>query len=118
MKNISFLLTTQQIRDRTKTVTRRLNWHGLPVGTLLQGCVKTQGLKRGEKVQPLAVIEVVSVRWELLSRLESEHVYGDSEALKEGFPLLSGKQFLQLFMMHMKCHSGVSVNRIEFKYVD
>ena len=35
MRNISFALTKQQFLDRTKTVTRRLGWKNLEVGTLL-----------------------------------------------------------------------------------
>ena len=36
MRSMSFMLTTQQIRDRTKSVTRRTGWADLQPGTLLR----------------------------------------------------------------------------------
>lgn len=63
---MSFALTSTQINDRTKTVTRRLGWSRLRPGTLLQPVVKAQGLKKGEKVQKVGgPIRVVSVRREM-----------------------------------------------------
>jgi hypothetical protein len=62
MRNISFMLTTDQIRSRTKTVTRRTGWANLVPGQLLRGVGKDMGLKAGEKDKELAVIRVVSVR--------------------------------------------------------
>jgi hypothetical protein len=61
MKNISFSLTQRQIRERSKTVTRRLNWITLKAGERLQGCEKCMGRRNGEPLVKLAVIEVVSV---------------------------------------------------------
>jgi len=40
---ISMFLTQQQVKARTKTVTRRLGWRWLKPGTLLQPVVKAQG---------------------------------------------------------------------------
>lgn len=56
MRNISFQLTTEAIRNRTKTVTRRLNWLNLKPGDLLQGCEKCMGRRHGEPLVKLAVI--------------------------------------------------------------
>jgi hypothetical protein len=69
MRNISFSLTTAQIRDRSKTVTRRMGWRNLKVGERLQGCEKCMGRRNGEPLVKLAVIEVVSVRREKLNTL-------------------------------------------------
>ena len=51
-RNMSFSLTTDQVRNRTKTVTRRLGWwknkHGkrlLQVGDIVNACVKCMGLQ-------------------------------------------------------------------------
>jgi hypothetical protein len=59
---ISFSLTTDQIRNRTKTVTRRLGWARLKPGTLLQPIVKGQGIPKGGKVEtiggPIRVVRV------------------------------------------------------------
>jgi hypothetical protein len=69
MRNISFSLTTEQFKARTKTVTRRLGWTFLEPGTVLMGCEKCMGLKPGEKIVRLGRIRVVSVRRERLVRM-------------------------------------------------
>lgn len=69
MRNMSFSLTTPQMRDRTKTLTRRLGWYSLKPGDRVQAVVKGMGLKKGEKVERLCVIEVVSVH-----RIEFKYV--------------------------------------------
>lgn len=58
-RNISFALTTDQIRDRTKTVTRRKGWKFLKAGDTLNACVKCMGLRPGEQIERLAIIRVV-----------------------------------------------------------
>lgn len=112
MRNISFMLTTQQIRDRTKTVTRRLGWCFLKPGDRLQGCVKCQGIKKGEKMEKLAVIEVVSIRRESLWDMSED------DCAKEGFPEMHPHEFVEMFCDNMSVGPGEYVNRIEFKYVD
>jgi hypothetical protein len=114
---MSFMLTQDQIRNRSKTVTRRLGWANLKPGDRLQACLKCQGLKKGEKVQKLAVIEIVSNTKEQLHRMIHNRFYGDSESAKEGFPDLVGPQFVAMFCKAMNCDSKQIVNRIEFKYV-
>lgn len=117
MRNISFNLTQQHIRDRTKTVTRRLGWTFLKPGDRLQGCVKCMGLRPGEKIQKLAVVEVVSVRREPLNELTRKVFYGVDEVLAEGFPEKTPEQFVQMFCDHMNATRMTTVTRIEFKYV-
>lgn len=128
MRNISFSLTTAQVRNRSKTVTRRLGWKNLKSGDHLQGCVKCMGLKPGEKLQKLAVIEVVSVRREKLNTLlgvPQSEVAGDfytpsearDEVNSEGFPLLTADEFVKFFCAsHKGCTPDTIVTRIEFKY--
>lgn len=121
-RNISFALTTNQIRNRTKTVTRRLGWKNLKPGQILNACVKCMGLKPGEKIEKLATIRVVDVRQESLAEMDQESDcplnYGTSEAIKEGFPLLGGCGFVSMFCENMKCSDTTVVTRIEFEYVD
>lgn len=113
MRNISFMLTTEQVRNRSKTVTRRLGWKNLKPGDRLQGCVKCMGLKRGEKLQKLAVIEVVSARQEPLAAMT------DDDCTKEGFPQFDdAAQFIAMFCEHMRVDPTVNITRIEFKYVE
>lgn len=112
MRNISFSLTTPQIRARTKTVTRRLGWKNLKPGDLLCACVKCMGLKPGEKIERLCVIEVVSNHAARLSQM----IETDCDA--EGFPEMTADQFVEMFCKHMGCQPDRVVSRIEFKYRD
>ena len=116
MRNIAFSLTSDAIRNRTKTVTRRLGWNHLEPGTVLQAIVKGQGLKKGEHVEKLAVIRVVSVTDEHLSSIEFN--YGPDETTREGFPDLTACQFVTMFARANNCTAGTWVNRIAFEYVD
>lgn len=118
-RNISFALTTEQIRNRTKTVTRRLGWKDLKPGTVLMACEKCQGIKKGELVR-LGLIRVVSVRQESLLKLMRDESYGQLEATREGFPHLNGEQFVAMFCDHMRPLFGcvTEVTRIEFEYVE
>lgn len=116
-RNISFALTTDQIRNRTKTVTRRKGWKVLRPGELLNACVKCMGLQPGEQIERLGLIRVVDVCCEPLSAMLSRP-YGDKEAALEGFPELSGEEFVTMFCRHMGGTPEQLVNRIEFEYVD
>ena len=113
MRNISFALTTEQFRNKTKTVTRRLGWKFLKKGDLLQGCVKCMGLKPGEKIDRLGVIRVVSVRRERLTDVWKEK----NATAKEGFPEMSPMEFAEMFMIHMKCSLDTEITRINYEYI-
>ena len=113
-RNISFSLTTEQIRNRTKTVTRRKGWRFLKVGDVLNACVKCMGLQPGEKIERLGKIKVVGLRREPLWYIGDE-AYGPAY---EGFPQLDAKQFVEMFCHHMGGDGDQFVTRIEFEYVD
>jgi hypothetical protein len=115
MRNMSFALTTDQVRARTKTVTRRLGWRFARPGMVVRAVRKCMGLRPGEKVEPLAVIRFVSVRREHLGDID---VYPADETAKEGFPGMPSGLFLRMFTDHMRCNSDDEVTRIEFEYVD
>lgn len=126
MRNLSFALTTKQIRDRTKTVTRRRGtWWAkwLRPGDLLCAVEKSQGIKKGELVR-LCVIRIVSVRTEPLDEMQGGPTcgrtdeYGDAEAAREGFPDLGGAGFVAMFLGHMGGSPDQIVTRIEFEYVE
>jgi hypothetical protein len=113
MRNISFFLTQRQVRDQTKTVTRRQGWKWLTPGTLLQPVEKGQGLKKGEKVQRIGPpIRVVSVGQDPLYTVDPE------ECRKEGFPNMKPSAFVSFYCEHNKCGRNDSVTRIEFEYVN
>ncbi len=111
-RNMSFALTTAQVRARQKTVTRRLGWGGLKPGELFWAVEKAMGLKPGEKIVRLALLRCVSNRAERLKDIDADDVK------REGFPGMTAKQFLEMFCEHMNCAPDTSVQRIEFEYVE
>ena len=121
---MSFALTTQQIRDSAKSVTRRLGWADLQPGELLWAVEKAQGLKKGEKVKRIRMIRVQSVRREHLDALLPGRRYSmhpsDAwiEVCREGFPDMTPAGFVAMFCKANKCAADVMVNRIEFGYVE
>lgn len=110
-RNMSFALTTPQFLDRTKRVTRRLGWDFLQPGELLWGVEKAMGLKKGEKINRLGLIEVVSATAEPLQAITAEDV------AFEGFPNWSPEQFVDFFCNHNKVNPETVVNRIEFDHI-
>lgn len=111
-KNISFMLTTEQVRTRQKTVTRRLGWKDLKRGDVLDACVKCMGLKPGEKVERLATIRVLDVQRVPLWRITNDDV------AREGFPGKSAEWFIEMFTREMKVKPSTEVTRIEFEYLE
>ena len=116
--NISFAHTTEQFRNRTKTVTRRKGWKRLKAGDVLCGCVKCMGLRPGEKIERLGLIRVTDARRESLSRMATDYSYGRFEAACEGFPGWSGEQFVEMFCEEMGGPPDQEVTRIEYEYLD
>ena len=120
---MSFMLTTDQVRARDKTVTRRAGWEKLRPGDLLCAVVKGMGLKAGETVQRLAIIRVLNVRREPLEAMTVDVDYGFEECIKEGFgdhpSLRFPSEFVAFFCAsHRGCTPNTVITRIEFEYVD
>lgn len=114
MRNMSFLLTTEQVRNQTKTVTRRIGWTFLKPGTLLQPVVKGQGIPKGERIQKIgAPIRVVDVTRETVMEGLSQ-----SDVWREGFPHWSPRQFAEMFCKHNGCTPDSVVTRIQFEYTE
>lgn len=112
MRNMSFSMTTKQFLDGSKDVTRRFGWWNLKAGDRIRAVEKAMGLKKGEKMKALGIIEVVSVRKEPLCMME------DNDCPREGFPHMRAWEFIAMLIKHYKIeHSSVEVNRIEFKRV-
>lgn len=113
MQNMSFALTTEQIRKRTKTVTRRLGSSTAKVGEMRQPVVKRQGLKKGEKVTKInGPIVFTDVRREPLNAITPDDV------VREGFPGMTPAEFVAMFCRHGRCTPNTEVARIEFRYVE
>lgn len=105
-------MTTQQIRNRSKTVTRRFAWWDLKPGDRVWAVEKAMGLKKGEKVKRLALLRIVSTRSEPLDAITQEDV------AREGFPDWTPRQFIQMLRDHYGVKPDATVNRIEFEYED
>lgn len=112
-KNMSFALTIEQIKNKSKTVTRRFSWLSLPPGTVLNAVDKCMGLNKGQKITRLAKIRILSARMEPLNLVTPE------ECIKEGFPELSPDEFIDMICKHYgrKVTPKSKINRIEFEYI-
>jgi len=111
-RNISFAMTPQQVEDRTKDVTRRFGWWFLKPGDVLCGVKKSMGLRKGEEIERLCLIEVVSTRAEALCNISQ------ADVIREGFPGWTPDQFVQMLVDHYGCQPRKICNRIEFRYLD
>ena len=119
MRYMSFSLTSAQILDRSKTVTRRVGWRFLERGDLVQAVEKSRGRQKGEPIRRLAVLRVVDVRVEPLARLTSDARYAEDELPREGFPCWSAAEFVETFRVTHKLRSASDeVTRIEFEYAE
>lgn len=111
-RHISFSMTTPQFLAGTKTVTRRMGWKQLKVGTEIIAAKKCHGLKAGEKVERLGGIRVVDVRREPLSAVTA------ADVAREGFPDWSVEKFIKFFCGgHTGCTPESMVTRIEFERI-
>lgn len=122
MRLMSFALTTAQLLDGSKTVTRRVGWERVKPGDRIKAVRKAMGLKKGEKPEVLAVIEVVSARRERLDAID------EADCIAEGFPLYTPDEFTAMFCAHAKVQTAMAgtrkmqphdlVTRIEFRHVE
>jgi hypothetical protein len=111
-RNMSFSLTIEQMRNRTKTVTRRNGWEFLKPGDIVNAVEKAMGLKKGEKIKRIGQIRIISTRFELLDKITQEDV------VKEGFPDWTPREFITMYADHYGfiASSMILVNRIEFEH--
>lgn len=109
---MSFALTTDQVKEKTKTVTRRKGWLNLKPGDKIQPVVKCMGLRKGEKQELIGgPIEVVSVDREPIGMIDRNDV------IAEGFPEWEPWQFVDLYCKANGVTSGTLCTKIEFKYL-
>lgn len=108
---MSFALTINQFKNKTKTVTRRFGWLFLRPGDIICGVEKAMGLKKGEKIKRLGMIRIISIRREPL------HEITPSDCIKEGFPEMQPEDFIKMLCANSRCTRNDSVNRIEFEYI-
>lgn len=119
---MSFALTTDQIMEGTKTVTRRLGWIFLKPGDQVRPVRKCMGLRPGEKLDVLRdPLTVVGVRREPLRAMTDDVAYGELECRLEGFgnhpEYKHPGSFLTMFCAtHKGCTPETVITRIEFAY--
>lgn len=114
MRNMSFMLTADQIRLETKVETRRLGWKFATVGMMAMPVLKGQGLSAGQKVLCLrnAPIRFTELRWEPLNAITPEAVE------REGFPGKTPEGFVQMFLSHNNLKDPATpVHVITFEYL-
>lgn len=105
-------LTTSQVRDRSKTVTRRLGWRFLKPGDRLTLCAKVRGRKPGEPLDRIVTVTVTSVRREALDAITA------ADVTAEGFPQMTPAEFIAFFCAtHRGCAPGTEVTRIQWRYL-
>ena len=109
MRRMSFALTERQLLDGSKTVTRRMGWRRLRPGDELLAVRRCMGLAKGQRQHVLGRIRVTDVRQEPLCR-----VARPGETALEGFPELTGAQFVDFFCKALKCDPTCRVTRIAF----
>lgn len=106
-------MTTEQIRQQTKTVTRRIGWKFAKVGDVVQPVLKAQGLKKGETVTKIGgPIRFVAVDGVILGNITPQDVH------REGFSQMTACEFVAMFKKHNGGSVHDAVTRIQFEYVD
>ena len=135
---MSVAFTDAAVRDRSKTVTRRKGWTFLKPGDRITLCRKVMGRKKGEPLERIVDVEVVSVRRESLGHLIHAHSkpsqrpffkddaapwhtpgYAAEEMTREGFPGMSPAEFVRRYFVEAQGFSyHDDVTRIEWRYLD
>jgi len=112
-RNMSFMLTTQQMYDKTKTHTIRDGWWHLKAGEIVNAVEKCMGLKKGEKIVKIGLIRILFTRRDMLVNVTPDL------CVKEGFPDLTPVEFAQMFCRHNKKATPTKpLNFIGFEHVE
>ncbi|WP_199195857.1 hypothetical protein [Nocardia sp. MDA0666] len=110
---MSVALTETQVRNRTKTVTRRAGWKMLRPGDRVTLCRKVQGRKPGEPLDRITDVEIVSVHQERLDAITA------AEVAAEGFFDWTPAEFVEFFCStHRGIRPDSEITRIEWRYLD
>lgn len=111
-RNMSFAMTTKQVKQQTKDITRRFSWLFLKPGDIVQPVEKSMGIKKGEQIKKIGgPIRIKSVRMEPLNKITQEDV------TREGFPGWTPGQFVKMLVDHYHVDPDELINRIEFEYI-
>ena len=106
-------LTEPQVRDRSKTVTRRTGWRMLRAGDQITLCSKVMGRRPGEPLARITDVEITSVRRERLDAITAADVSA------EGFPQMTTAEFISFFCAtHRGCQPRTEITRIQWRYLN
>lgn len=106
-------MTSEQVRNRTKTVTRRQGWLNAKPGQIVQPIEKGQGLKKGEHQRLIGgPIRFISVKREPIEDI------GFLDVAREGFPWMSADGFVGMYCKANRCKPSDNCTRIEFEYLN
>ncbi|WP_157227486.1 hypothetical protein [Nocardia asiatica] len=110
---MSIALPEDAVRQRRKTVTRRLGWRHLRVGDQLTLCRKVMGRRGGEPLVRITTVEILDIRREPL------HTITPDDVTAEGFPDYTPQQFIDFFCRtHHPCTPDTEITRIHWRYLD
>jgi hypothetical protein len=113
MRNMSFALTTDQVRRRQKTVTRRNGWTRAKAGDVVQPVVKCQGIPKGGHVEKIGgPIRFLAVHRVVLGDITPQDVH------REGFPNLTTREFIAFYKRANGGRRDQVVTRIQFEYLE
>lgn len=121
---MSVSYTADAVLARQKTVTRRQGWRFLKVGDRLTLCRKVMGRKKGEPLERIAEVEVVSVRREPLCAMTDRDVIREGIAPFDdrfdewdwrGYP--PATSFVSWYAWTFEVDPYDEVTRIEWRYV-
>ncbi|AGB27076.1 hypothetical protein Mycsm_06975 (plasmid) [Mycobacterium sp. JS623] len=107
---MSVALTTQAVRDRIKTQTRRDGWLRLQPGNQLALCPKYRGVRRADR-ELITIVDVVDVRREPLETISP------ADVAAEGFAEWTPAAFVEFFCnTHRGVQPSSEITRIEWTY--
>lgn len=109
---MSFRFTIDQVKDRSKTVTRRKGWSFLKPGEILNACEKCMGLKKGERIKRLVQIRIIDIRKERLDAITQD------DCTREGFSAMTPAEFVAMFCKNNQCKTNTVIYRIEYEYIE
>ncbi len=118
--HMSFSLTIEAVRRQEKDVTRRLGWGRLNSGGLFVPVERAMGLKKGEKhviIWPLCVCLSNTPQSLDLLLNPAFAEYTAAEMIREGFPGMDPREFVEMFIRANHCPVYAVPNRIEYGYV-
>ena len=120
---MSVALTEPQVRDQSKTVTRRLGRKFLKQGDIVTLVRKSMGLRKGEKVVRICDVEVVRVRREPVWCITDEDIVREAvpwdrfDELWADTNQATHGAWVRWFCRQMKCTPCTEVTRIEWRYL-